>query len=156
MTIINTYDIMTTIQDILEADVRTQSMGSGDRNIIKVEVETAWDNIVDYAPSVKIYADSWTSPPEQEYIGPGSNAIRTFIVLEIVCIAMDFQSSEIGASRRDDLFRRVKEVLKDNRTVSGKGLITRFISGEFHNAKKNREDGFWKIATMRFEIEVRE
>lgn len=156
MTQVNLYDVMTTIQDLFEADPITQSIGPNDNDTVKVEVETTWSNRVGDAPVIKIYADSWESPPDQEKIGGyTSNRTKTFANIVIMCVTFDYDN-EVGSSDRDLLFRKAKEVLKKNRKLSGKVEMSRLIGGEFQNARSAAGNGFWHIATINLQVEYSE
>ena len=108
----------------------------------------------DACPLVQIYLNSWDSPAEDEMIG-GANPITTFLTIELWIY--DFSMENLaGATARDIMLDNVKGILKANRTLADKVLITRFAGGEFDNMKNNKGMGFFKGVSLRLECEVRE
>ena len=103
---------------------------------------------------MQIYLNSWDSPAEDELIG-GAKPITTFLTIELWIYDFSFENLA-GATARDIMLDNVKGVLKANRTLSDKVLITRFSGGEFDNQKNNQGIGFFKGVSLRLECEVRE
>lgn len=146
MAIIDYLGIQTALQSIFNADSRTSDY--------TVEVEPDYDLITDKMPYVAIYLDSWETPPTDETIG-GVKPFRSFLNLEVWCYDFSMENLQ-GATLRDTMLGNVKEVMKENRTISDKVLITTFAGGSFDNQKNNRGIGFFKGVSMRIQCEVRE
>jgi hypothetical protein len=134
------------IKDLIEADSDTSGYN--------VFVEPADAIRTDMCPYVAIYLDSWESPADDELIG-GTNPIRTFLNIEIWCY--DFSMENLaGATARDIMLANVKDVLKENRTLSDKVVVTRFEGGDFQNQKNDSGLGFFKGVSVKLNCEVRE
>jgi hypothetical protein len=146
MTEINYYTIESTLKDILAADSRITDLGT------TVTVEDSFNLITDLCPWIGIYLDSWDSPAEEERIG-GTSPILTLLTLELWLYDFAIENNT-AAQNRDTLLQKVKEVLKENRTISDTVLITRFAGGEFDSAATG--DGFFMGVSIKLECEVRE
>ena len=133
------------IKDLLDAD--------SDTSAYNVFVEPPEAVRTDSCPLVQIYLNSWDSPSEDELIG-GSKPITTFLTIELWIYDFSFENLA-GATARDIMLDNVKAVLKANRTLSDKVLITRFAGG-FDNMKNDKGIGFFKGVSLRIECEVRE
>ena len=144
--IIDYLGIQTALKAILDADSRTDSY--------TVEVEPDFDLITDKMPYVAIFLDSWETPALDETIG-GTKPFRSFLNLEVWCYDFSMENL-VGATLRDTMLGNVKEVIKENRTISDNVLITTFQGGSFDNQKNNRGIGFFKGVSMRIQCEVRE
>lgn len=142
---INYIDIQDEIADILRKDYRTCDL--------KIFVEDSFRLIPDTCPVLFIYLDSWSSKAEDERIG-GATPITTFLNIELFIYEFALEN-RTAAVLRDDCFKHVKEVLKDNRRLNNKVLISRFKGGNFENAKATG-GGFFKGVSLTLEIEVRE
>jgi|TARA_R100000482_G_scaffold3016_1_gene1138 hypothetical protein len=146
MAVIDYLGIENAIKDLIEADSNTSSF--------TVLVEPIDSVKTDACPYVAIFLDSWDSPSDDELIG-GSRPLRTFLTLEIWCY--DFSLENLaGAEARDDMLGKVKEVLKQNRTISDNVLVTRFLGGSFDNQKQTDGLGFFKGVSIKLQCEVRE
>ena len=137
------------LKDLLLADERTKIVNG--RNL-SAAIEEMFQPIPDKCPWAGVYLDSWETPAVEERIG-GAQPRTTTIVLELWLYEFSLENAT-GAVKRDVLLSQVKEVLKDNRTLSGTVLTTRFLGGEFDNAKV--KEGFLKGVSIRLECEVRE
>lgn len=137
------------IKDLLLADERTNVIGNKSLNVV---IEDTFQPIADKCPWVGIYLDSWASPAEREFIGGGA-PIMTALTLELWLYEFSLENIT-GAAKRDMLLRKIKEVLKANRRLNSAVLITRFLGGEFDNAKT--KEGFLKGVSIKLECEVRE
>ena len=146
MAIIDYLGIETAIKNILEADSRTSSY--------TVEIEPPDEIRTDACPYIAIYLDSYDTPLNDELIG-GTKPLRTFLNIEVWCY--DFSLENLaGASARDTLLGNVKEVLKENRTISDTVLVTAFTGGDFDNQKNTSGLGFFKGVSVKIQCEVRE
>jgi|TARA_Y100000361_G_C11101880_1_gene312388 hypothetical protein len=146
MAIIDYLGIETAIKNILEADSRTSSY--------TVEIEPPDEIRTDACPYIAIYLDSYDTPLNDELIG-GTKPFRTFLNIEVWCY--DFSLENLaGASARDTLLGNVKEVLKENRTISDTVLVTAFTGGDFDNQKNTSGLGFFKGVSVKIQCEVRE
>ena len=146
MAIIDYLGIETAIKNILEADSRTSSY--------TVEIEPPDEIRTDACPYIAIYLDSYDTPLNDELIG-GTKPFRTFLNIEVWCY--DFSLENLaGASARDTLLGNVKEVLKENRTLSDTVLVTAFTGGDFDNQKNTSGLGFFKGVSVKIQCEVRE
>ena len=146
MAIIDYLGIETAIKNILEADSRTSSY--------TVEIEPPDEIRTDACPYIAIYLDSYDTPLNDELIG-GTKPFRTFLNIEVWCY--DFSLENLaGASARDTLLGNVKEVLKENRTLSDTVLVTSFTGGDFDNQKNTSGLGFFKGVSVKIQCEVRE
>ncbi|MAH50645.1 hypothetical protein CMI37_32800 [Candidatus Pacearchaeota archaeon] len=134
------------IKDLLDAD--------GDTSAYTIEVEPSEPVRTDACPYVAIWLNSWDSPADDELIG-GANPIRTFLIIEIWCYAFSLENLD-GATLRDTMLSNVKDVLKANRTLSDKVVVTRFDGGDFQNQKNTGGLGFFKGVSIRINCEVRE
>lgn len=146
MTEINYYTIELTLKNILAADSRITDLGA------TVTVEDSFNLISDLCPWIGIYLDSWDSPSDEERIG-GTSPVLTILTLELWLFDFAIENN-VAAQKRDTLIQKVKEVLKENRTISDTVLITRFAGGEFDSAVTG--DGFFKGVSIKLECEVRE
>lgn len=146
MTEINYYTIESTLKDILSADSRITALDA------TVTVEDSFNLISDLCPWIGIYLDSWESPADEEKIG-GASPVLTYLTLELWLYDFAIENNT-AAQKRDTLIQKVKEVLKENRTINSTVLITRFAGGEFDNAITT--DGFFKGVSIKLECEVRE
>lgn len=149
MTEIDYTGIMQNIKDLFLADERTKIVGG---KPLVVQIEEAFQPIPDRCPWVGIYLDSWETRAENELIG-GSAPRLTTLNIEMWLYEFSLENAT-GARKRDTLLQKVKEVLKDNRTLSGAVLITRFMGGEFDGAKV--KEGFLKGVSLKLECEIRE
>lgn len=137
------------VKDLLLTDERTREING---RALSVAIEEMFQPVPDKCPWVGVYLDTWESRAEHEYIG-GSAPLRTTVVLEIWLYEFSMENT-VGAHKRDLLLQNVKEVLKANRTLGGAVLVTRFMGGEFDNAKV--KEGFLKGVSLKLECEVRE
>ena len=146
MAIIDYLSIETELKSILDSDSRTSSY--------RVEVEPADEIRTDACPFIGIYLDSYETPVDDELIG-GTKPFRTFLNLELWIY--DFSLENLaGASARDIILGNVKEVLKENRTINNKVLISYFTGGDFDNQKNTTGLGFFKGVSVKLQCEVRE
>jgi len=146
MTEINYYTIETTLKSLLEQDSRLIDLGA------TVMVEESFNLLADLCPWVGIYLTEWESPEDEERIG-GTSPVLTYLTLEIWLYECAIEL-KTAAKNRDTLLKKVKEVLKENRTISDTVLITRFDGGEFDSGAT--DDGYFKGVSIRMECEVRE
>lgn len=146
MAIIDYLGVQTALKTILDADSRTDDY--------TIEVEPEYDLITDKMPYVAIYLDTWETPSTDEIIG-GTNPFRTFLNLELWMYDFSLENY-VGATKRDTMIGNVKEVLKENRTISDNVLVTTFTGGSFDNQKNDRGLGFFKGVSLRIQCEVRE
>lgn len=137
------------LKDLLLADERTREI-NGRR--LTVAIEEMFQPLPDKCPWAGVYLDTWESSAEQELIG-GAQPLRTTVVLELWLYEFSLDNT-VGAQKRDLLLQNVKEVLKANRSLGGAVLVTRFLGGEFDNAKV--KEGFLKGVSLKLECEVRE
>lgn len=137
------------LQDLLLNDLRTKEI---DGRITTVVVEEIFQPIPDRCPWIGIYLNGWQSPAESELIG-GSAPRLTLVEIELWMYDYSLENAT-GARKRDLLLQQVKEVLKDNRTINGLVLVTRFTGGEFDGAKT--KEGFLKGVSLKLECEIRE
>lgn len=116
------FAIEDAIKQIFLADERTVRFGDEKTT---VEIDVPFNLSAAKIPWIAIYLRDVESPPDTELIG-GVNKIRTFITIDIWVYeyAMDHREA---ARRRDVAYRKVKEVLKANRNLNNKVLITRFV-----------------------------
>ena len=61
-----------------------------------------------------------------------------------------------GARLRDIAIGKVKEVLKDNKTLDDTVLYYKFRSGKFENMKNTSGLGFFKGVTLSIDVEIQE
>ena len=146
MTEINYYTIETSLKSLLETDSRIIALGA------TVEVEENFNLVSAMCPWIGIALESWESPADEERIG-GATPVLTTLILKVWLYTFGIESNTASQSR-DTLLQKVKEVLKENRTLNDSVLITRFEGGEFDNAEG--EDGFFKGVSIELECEVRE
>lgn len=146
---INYTSIEQTIKDLLLVDERTKLFNGVS---LTVAVEENFQPIADKCPWVGIYLDSWVSLADEEFIG-GSRPLLTELTIELWLYEFSLENAS-GAKKRDTLLQKVKEVLKENRTLSDSVLITRFLGGEFDGAKT--KEGFLKGVSIKLECEIRE
>lgn len=149
MSEIDYTSITQAVKDLLLADPRTAIFNG---RPLTVALEDSFQPVGDRCPWVGIYLDSWQSPAEQEFIG-GSSPVRTLLNIELWLYEFSLENAT-GARKRDTLLQKVKEVLKENRQLSNTVLVTRFMGGEFDNAKT--KEGFLKGVSIMLECEVRE
>ena len=141
--------IETAIKTLLLSDERTSVING---RALTVALEDAFQPIPDKCPWVGIYLDNWSTPAVEERIG-GAQPRTTIIVVELWLYEFSLENAA-GALKRDEFLTQIKEVLKDNRSLSSTVLTTRFLGGEFDNAKT--KEGFLKGVSVRLECEVRE
>jgi len=146
MATLDYLSIENAIKTLLEAD--------GDTSAYTVEVEPSDAVRTDACPYVSIYLNSWDSPAEDEMIG-GTNPITTYLIIEIWCYAFSLENLD-GATLRDTMLSNVKDVLKENRTLSDNVVVTRFDGGDFENQKATGGLGFFKGVSLKLNCEVRE
>lgn len=146
---IDYFGIEEEIKKILLANVKSNKING--RKLI-VKAEEVFEPTFDNCPLVLIYLDAWDSPPEDELIG-GSRPVRTKLMIIIWFFQASLENRQV-AMLRDSGFAKIKEVLKSNRNLNGKVLMTRFEGGEFQNPVTSQ--GFIKGVSMKLEVEVRE
>ena len=146
MAIIDYLGIEQAIKTLLNNDSRTQDL--------LVEIEPPEAIRTDSCPYVGIYLDSYETPTDDELIG-GTKPFRTFLTIELWIYDFSLENLDC-ASNRDVLLVKVKEVMKENRTLSDTVLITRFLGGDYDNQKNTSGLGFFKGVSIRLQCEVRE
>ena len=146
MAIIDYLGVQVALKTILDNDSRTEDY--------TIEVEPEYDLITDKMPYVAIWLDSWETPSTDEIIG-GTNPFRTFLNLEVWMYDFNLENYT-GAGLRDTMIGKVKEVIKENRTINDNVLVTTFRGGTFDNQKNDRGLGFFKGVSLRIQCEVRE
>lgn len=146
MAIIDYLAVENAVKDLLAADSDTSSF--------TVLIEPDFAVRSDFCPCVLIYLDSYDSPIEDELIG-GAKPMRTFLTLEIWCYDFSLDNLQ-GATARDVMLGKVKEVLKNSRDLNGTCLNTAFLGGNFDNQKETSGLGFLKGVSIKLQCEVRE
>jgi hypothetical protein len=144
------------IIDYLAVETAIKTLINNDSATSDFTVLIEPDNAVrtDFCPYVAIYLDSYDSPLDDELIG-GSKPMRTFLTIEIWCYDFSLDNLE-GATARDIMLGKVKEVLKGDRTLNGTCVNTAFLGGNFDNQKQTDGLGFFKGVSIRLQCEVRE
>ena len=141
--------IIEEIKAILEVHDLTRQIGG---NTLIVDIDEVPNENSERCPWIGLYLLDWSTPGEEELIG-GATPFVTYLTVE--CVLMDYAIDEGTACKyRDRLISRVKEVIKGNRTLNSKVLITRFVGGVFGTI--SAQEGYMKSVTLRLQLEVRE
>jgi hypothetical protein len=146
MAIIDYLGVENAIKSLLEADSRTEDN--------TVEVEPEFMLIPDKCPYVAIYLDSYETLANTETIG-GTKPYLTGLNIQIWCYTFSFENLD-GATRRDSMLGNVKEVIKDNDTLSDTVLYWQFGTGEFDNQKNTAGLGFFKGVSLSLLCQIKE
>ena len=154
MSEIDYFGIEEAVRDILLADSRTAEVNDKQTTVL---IEEPFKPNPDTVPWVGIYLSKWDSPEEDELIAPGSgSSVRTFLLLELWLYEYALNNKD-SSTKRDTLLSKIKEVLKDNRTLNGTVLITTFAGGRFENQMSEKKRGaFYKGVSIKLKVEVRE
>lgn len=147
---INYSNILEQLAQILLTDSRTHMIGNSE---LQVSIEGDFEATSDTCPYVGLSLESWSMPQEDELVG-GSNPFRTILGIKLSLSAFSLETKN-SAGLRDFLFRKVKEVLKDNRTINGTVLISWFGSGDF-TSSGDEDSGFFRGIDFEFMCEIRE
>ena len=85
----------------------------------------------------------------------GSTPYLTSLRIQIWCYDFSLENLS-GATNRDTMLGAVKEVLKENKTLSNNVLYFKFGPGEFDNQKNTAGLGFFKGVSLTIDCEVKE
>ena len=151
MAIIDYLGIENEIKSILDNDSRSNSFG-GRTTTIEVESEFILNEVK--CPYIAIFLDSYDTLEDTETIG-GATPYHTSLSIQVWCY--DFSLENLpGATARDTMLGKVKEVLKEKKTLNNKVLYYKFGSGEFDNQKNTAGLGFFKGVSLTLDCEVKE
>ena len=138
------------IRDVLLSDDRTKVVNS---SALTVAVEGNMNQNTANCPWVGVYLDSWDSAAVSEQIG-SATPFFTLLTFELWLYEFGLED-ETANKKRDNLLRKVKEVLKANRTVNGTVRILWFKGGVF-DAQAAKSGGFFRGASLKIQCEIRE
>jgi hypothetical protein len=151
MAIIDYLGIENAIKNLLDNDSRTNQFG-GRTTTIEVEGEMILNEVS--CPYIAIFLDNHETLEDTETIG-GSKPYLTKLSIEIWCYDFSLENLS-GATNRDIMLGKVKEVLKENKTLSNNVLYFKFVGGEFDNQKNTAGLGFFKGVSLVIDCEVKE
>jgi|TARA_B100001939_G_scaffold307713_1_gene287929 hypothetical protein len=151
MAIIDYLGIENAIKNILDNDSRTNSFG-GKTTTIEVEGEFMLNEVK--CPYIAIFLDSYETLADTETIG-GATPYLTSLSIQIWCYDFSLENLS-GATNRDTMLGKVKEVLKENKTLDNNVLYFKFTSGVFDNQKNTSGLGFFKGVSLNIDCEVKE
>ena len=157
MTEINYLDIEDEIKTILLADITTKAIDHLVKNKtitkkLRVQVEETFNVKPDNTPWVGVFLRDYDTPEEEEKIG-GASPIMTDLGIELWLYVFSFDNRN-AASMRDNLRRKVMNVLKGNRSLNSKVLAVRFDGGSFDTPIEDK--GFFKGVSIKLRCELRE
>ena len=110
MAIIDYLGIENAIKTILDNDSRSNAFGG---RTTTIEVESEYILNAEKCPYIAIFLDSYTTLEDTQTIG-GATPYLTSLRIQIWCY--DFSLENLpGATNRDTMLGKVKEVLKDNK-----------------------------------------
>jgi hypothetical protein len=151
MAIIDYLGIENAIKDLLLADSRTNAFG-GRNTTIEVEQEFILNS--EKCPYIAIFLDSHETLEDTETIGGAKPYLTS---LSITVWMYDFSLENLdGATNRDVMLGKVKEVLKENKKLNDTVLYFKFGGGEFDNQKNTSGLGFFKGVSLSLDCEVKE
>jgi hypothetical protein len=151
MAIIDYTGIENEIKSILDNDSRTNSFG-GRATTIEVEGEAILNEVS--CPQIQIFLEEHETLQDTETIGGATPYLTS---LSIVIWMYDFNLENVGGSQaRDTMLGKVKEVLKENKTLNDTVLYFKFGGGEFDNQKNTAGLGFFKGVSLTIDCEVKE
>ena len=151
MAIIDYTGIENEIKTLLLNDSRTSSFG-GRNTTIDVEGEFILNE--NTCPYIAIFLDSYDTLADTETIG-GSKPYLTRLSIQVWMY--DFSLENVpGSTNRDVMLGKVKEVLKDNKTLNNKVLYWKFGPGRFQNKQNTTGLGFFKGVSLNIDCEVKE
>jgi hypothetical protein len=151
MAIIDYLGIENAIKDLLDNDSRTNSFG-GKTTTVDVEGEFMLNEVK--CPYIAIFLDAYETLEDTTTIG-GSTPYLTSLRIQIWCYDFSLENLS-GATNRDTMLGAVKEVLKENKTLSNNVLYFKFGPGEFDNQKNTAGLGFFKGVSLTIDCEVKE
>jgi|TARA_R100000482_G_scaffold117529_1_gene61151 hypothetical protein len=151
MAIIDYTGIVNEIKSILDNDSRTNSFGGRTTTII-VEGEAILNE--ESCPQIQIFLEEHETLQDTETIG-GTTPYLTS--LSIIIWMYDFNLENVpGSQARDTMLGKVKEVLKEKKTLNDTVLYYKFTGGEFDNQKNTAGLGFFKGVSLTIDCEVKE
>ena len=151
MAIIDYLGIENAIKTILDNDSRSNAFGG---RTTTIEVESEYILNAEKCPYIAIFLDSYTTLEDTQTIG-GATPYLTSLSIQIWCYDCSLENLQ-GATNRDTMLGKVKEVLKDNKTLSDNVLYFKFGTGEFDNQKNTAGLGFFKGVSLTIDCEVKE
>tara|TARA_R100000773_G_scaffold44610_1_gene46529 strand:- start:4380 stop:4820 length:441 start_codon:yes stop_codon:yes gene_type:complete len=146
MAIIDYIGIETAIKTLLNADSRTSGF------TVDLEPEEPINEVK--CPYVAIYLDNYETLLDTETIG-GNAPYLTRLNIQVWCYQFSLENLD-GATLRDDMLGKVKEVFKENKTLNDTVLYFQFGPGEFDTQKNTAGLGFFKGVSLRLQCEVKE
>ena len=150
MAIIDYLGIENAIKALLAGDSRTNAFGGKDTTI---EVESEFILNEAKCPYIAIFLNEHETIADTETIG-GSTPYLTRLSITVWCYDFSLENLE-GATNRDVMLGKVKEVLKENKTLSNTVLYFQFVGGEFDNQKNTSGLGFFKGGSLNIDCEVK-
>jgi hypothetical protein len=151
MAIIDYLGIEQAIQTIFENDSRTSTINGRASTIVVEDSDFVSEP---RCPYIGIFLDSYETTEDTITIG-GSTPYLTTLGIDIQIYEFALENLE-GARLRDIAFGKVKEVLKDNKTLNGNVLYYKFGDGKFDNMRNEEGIGFFKGISLRIDCEVQE
>jgi len=151
MSIIDYLGIEQKIQTLLQGDSRTATI-NGRASTIVVEDADMVSEV--RCPYVGIFLDSYDTEEDTVTIG-GANPYLTSLSIDLHIMEFAMEDLE-GARLRDIAIGKVKEVLKDYKTLDDTVLYYKFRSGKFENMKNTSGLGFFKGVTLSLDVEIQE
>jgi len=151
MAIIDYIGIENGIKTILENDARTTTINGRTTTIVVEDSDFVSEP---RCPYIGIFLDSYETLEDTETIG-GAKPYLTLLAIEIWIYEFSMENLD-GATLRDTALGKVKEVLKDNKTLGGNVLYYKFTSGKFDNMRNENGLGFFKGVSLNIDCEVKE
>ena len=146
MAIIDYIGIETKIKTLLNADSRTSGY------TVEIEPEDPINEA--RCPYVAIYLDNYETLLDTETIG-GTAPYLTRLNIQIWMYQFSLENLD-GATLRDDMLGKVKEVLKENKTLDDKVLYFQFGPGTFDTQKNTAGLGFFKGVSLSLQCQIKE